>query len=125
MEDAFLDMLNKRRSVPMTSMCRYALEHLCKGKMSHEKIWPDNITSGNISRVIRMWKAKRGLPEDDEACFHTFRHTCCSRLVQRGVPIVVVQKWMGHATIQTTMRYAHLAPDSLDIALKALEGDDA
>ncbi len=50
----------------------------------------------------------------------TFRHTTCSRLVQAGFPLIVVQKWMGHATIQTTMKYAHLAPDSLDVALQAL-----
>jgi len=38
---------------------------------------------------------------------------------------VVVQKWMGHATIQTTMKYAHLAPDSLDVALAALNERNA
>lgn len=112
---------NKRRSVPMTERCRLALSDLTQGRKAHEKVFPDHLTCRNISRVIGAWKGARGMPTEDEACFHTFRHTCCSRLVQRGVPIVVVQKWMGHASIQTTMRYAHLAPDSLDIALKALE----
>ena len=76
-------------------------------------------------RLTATWKVKRGLKANDEACFHTFRHTTCSRLVQRGVPNLVVQKWMGHSTIQTIMRYAHLAPDSLDVALAALEGKAA
>jgi hypothetical protein len=33
-----------------------------------------------------------------------------------------VQKWLGHASITVTMRYAHLAPDALSNAVAALEG---
>lgn len=29
-------------------------------------------------------------------------------------------EWMGHKSIQTTLRYAHLAPKDLDVAAKAL-----
>jgi hypothetical protein len=36
--------------------------------------------------------------------------TFASRLVMAGVDICTVQEWMGHKTIQVTMRYAHLAP---------------
>lgn len=111
---------NKRRSVPMTDAVKPVVTRLMRDKKAHERLFPERITSRSISRVISLWKGKRGLPADDEACFHTFRHTTCSRLVQRGVPIAVIQKWMGHNVIETTMRYAHLAPDSLDIALAAL-----
>lgn len=44
------------------------------------------------------------------AAWHLLRHTFASRLVQAGVPLRTVAGWMGHTTIQTTMRYAHLAP---------------
>lgn len=44
---------------------------------------------------------------------HVFRHTCCSRLVIAGHDLRRVQVFMGHKTIATTLRYAHLAPDSL------------
>lgn len=111
---------NKRRSVPMTDAARSWCRLLCEGLADHEYLFADHLTCRNISRWMATWKSMQGLPKDDEACFHTLRHTCCSRLVQAGVPIVVVQKWMGHATIQTTMKYAHLAPDSLDVALRAL-----
>ena len=49
------------------------------------------------------------------------RHTCASRLVQRGVPINVVKEWLGHTTVQMTMRYAFLAPTNLMQAAQALE----
>lgn len=43
--------------------------------------------------------------------WHTLRHTYASWLVMRGVPLRVVQQYMGHASIKMTERYAHLAPD--------------
>lgn len=48
------------------------------------------------------------------------RHTCASRLVQRGVPLHLVKEWMRHKTIQMTMRYAHLAPHNFKQAAEAL-----
>ena len=56
-----------------------------------------------------------------DTLIYTCRHTCASRLVQRGVSLPVVQKWMGHKTIQVTMRYAHLSPTDLLGAVGALE----
>ena len=34
------------------------------------------------------------------------RHTCASRLVQRGVPLLVVKEWLGHNDIKMTLRYS-------------------
>lgn len=113
---------DKRRSVPITQAATDTLKARVGNLLDHEKVFPTTITTGLISRTIRRWKTKIGLPDADEACFHTFRHTTCSRLVQAGVPIAVVQQFMGHADISTTMRYAHLAPNSLEAARVALEG---
>jgi len=44
--------------------------------------------------------------------FHDLRHTFASQLASRGVSIAVIQKLLGHADIQTTMRYAKLSPDA-------------
>jgi integrase len=56
-----------------------------------------------------------------DVVLHTFRHTCASRLVQAGVDIVRVQKWLGHKDVKTTMIYAKLAPGDLDVAASVLE----
>lgn len=47
----------------------------------------------------------------DHGTPHTCRHTCASWLVQDGVPLYEVKRQLGHASIQTTEKYAHLAPD--------------
>ncbi len=66
-------------------------------------------------------KSHLGMEEDPQFVIHMLRHTCASRMVQRGVNLAVVQQWMGHSNIATTLRYAHLAPDSLAIGREALE----
>jgi site-specific recombinase XerD len=38
-----------------------------------------------------------------------FRHTCASDLLESGVPLPQVQQILGHACIQTTMRYTSVA----------------
>jgi len=42
--------------------------------------------------------------------WHVLRHTYASHLVMRNVPIRVIQELLGHATIEMTLRYAHVAP---------------
>lgn len=52
---------------------------------------------------------------------HSFRHTYASHLVMKGIGIETVSKLLGHTTLEMTMKYAHLAPDHLAEAVKALE----
>lgn len=52
--------------------------------------------------------------------WHDLRHTFCSRLVQRGANLRVVQELAGHKSITMTTRYAHLNTANLDDALALL-----
>ena len=45
---------------------------------------------------------------------HITRHTACTRMLQKGVPLPVVSQWLGHKSIQVTMRYAHFVPSVLN-----------
>jgi integrase len=50
--------------------------------------------------------------------FHDLRHTFGTRMIAKA-DIRRVQEWMGHADIQTTMRYLHYAPRDEDARLVA------
>ena len=50
--------------------------------------------------------------------FHDLRHTFGTRMIAKA-DIRRVQEWMGHADVQTTMKYLHYAPRDDDAALVA------
>ncbi len=53
---------------------------------------------------------------------HDLRHTYASLAIQRGVPLVVVSRQLGHASIAITAdTYGHLAPDAGRQAADAME----
>ena len=51
---------------------------------------------------------------------HMLRHTFASHCTMLGVPPAKIQQWMGHASLQTTERYAHLRPDFGDDLIEGL-----
>ena len=80
---------------------------------------------GMTNRRLQLaWEKPRtvlGRLSDKEFIPYICRHTCASRLVQNGVPLGVVMKWMGHRSIQVTTRYAKHAPADFENAVAALD----
>ncbi|KKX28810.1 site-specific integrase [Rhizobium sp. LC145] len=75
-------------------------------------------------RFRYIWNSAKdqvGMGIDRDIVPHVLRHTCASRLVRGGVDIRRVQMWLGHQTLQMTMRYAHLASHDLDVCVPILE----
>lgn len=59
------------------------------------------------------------------AGFHTFRHTCASRLFAGGRNAVQVQRWLGHHSPNFTLSiYVHLLDDDLGEPLALPTGND-
>ncbi len=58
--------------------------------------------------------------DDPDAVLHAWRHTSCTRMLESGENPVIVQKWHGHATITTTMRYVHYLDSHLQQAAKRM-----
>ena len=56
-----------------------------------------------------------------EIGWHDLRHTFCSHLAMKGAPVRAIQELAGHASIQTTQRYMHLAPSATRSAIDLLE----
>jgi integrase len=106
---------NTSRSIPLTSRLSTLLQN-------KEPSGPFlNINYNELHYVWGKAKEALGLANDEEFVPHCLRHTCASRLVQSGVPILTAKEFLGHKSVNITMRYAHLAPQNLKEAIKALE----
>lgn len=55
-----------------------------------------------------------------DATIHTLRHTFCSKLVQKNIPLTTIQQLANHKSYKTTLRYAHLANKQLEDAVNVL-----
>lgn len=110
---------DKAVAVPMTNRVQ---------KIYKKNYWYDfpefeKLFNLNYSELNAIWqKARKDLGYADKKFYtiHLCRHTCASRLVQRGVPILLVKDWLGHEDIENTMIYAHLAPKALHSVVEVL-----
>jgi integrase len=78
--------------------------------------------SNLMSRVLKPAAVRAGLGSwvgkplraESWVGFHTFRHTCATRLFRSGWNAVQVQKFLGHSDPGFTLRtYVHLLPEDL------------
>ena len=78
---------------------------------------------GDLSQFIvqdhlRRATAKAGI---EGVTPHTLRHTTATRLAQKGINLLQLQQFMGHGSLTTTQRYAHLAPGWGDDVVSLLD----
>ena len=129
LEERFVDMPNnqinfndrkndKAVAVPMTQRVILIMNTYCWGKKPTDKLF-----DVDYSWLNAIWqKARKDLGYADKKFYtiHLCRHTCGSRLAQRGVPILLIKDWLGHEDIENTMIYAHLQPKALHSYVEVL-----
>lgn len=62
---------------------------------------------------------KTAVPLSELVTMHTARHTFAVQSLLRGMPVTVLQRVMGHAKIQNTMRYAQVVEELQHQAMRA------
>ena len=63
---------------------------------------------------------KQALKLDEDITIHTLRHSFCSNLNKKQVPLTVIQKLANHKSISSTMRYTHTDEEQLTTAISML-----
>jgi integrase len=108
---------NRERHIPL-DIDVYEMLH--KRKKNTGYVFLDGNKPFNSPRLnLRLAKVckKAGLRK---ITWHVLRHTFASHLAMSGAPLNIVQTLLGHSSITTTMRYAHVAPSTLRTAIEML-----
>jgi len=114
----WLTKTNKPRTVPLTPRVKEVLKR--RRSAVGDKSGP--FWGLNESTFRHRWDTMRSqLPGFDDVTPHTLRHTCCTRLVLGGADVKRVMTWMGHSSIQTTMRYMQIRANDLEGRADLLE----
>lgn len=113
----------ERREVPMSERACEILKDRCRRALG-EWVFPNS--TGRRPLDAANWMTRRFRPALEAAGiedlrFHDLRHTFCSRLVMAGIQLRTVQELAGHQSYETTLRYAHLSPEHVRSAIKALD----
>lgn len=78
--------------------------------------------SDSFDRAVASVGLNHGITDSrQKVVFHTLRHTYASWLVAMGTDLYTVKELMGHGSLAMTERYAHLAPDKLQRAVRQLD----
>lgn len=94
------------RVVPVVGYARWAIRD-----------FPLKLHHRTLTRDWEQARVKAGYPH---VHIHDLRHSCASRLLWAGVSLEVVGQILGHKSLQTTRRYAHLSIEAAHEALRKI-----
>lgn len=108
----------KARHVPISSAALAVLEALPRLR-DCPYLLPNPKTQKPFNTIYHSWDTARRLAGLPEVRIHDLRHSAASNMISAGQSIYVVGQILGHRQVQTTERYAHVAPDALIAAVEA------
>lgn len=90
-------------------------------KPACNRVKPFPLKQHQTQNAWRWVRKEMELLKDKEFVSHALRYSCAGRLVNQGIDLYVVKEWLGHSTIQVKEKHAHLTPEKLTHAVKALK----
>lgn len=105
------------RTVPLTDTLRSALAELPRPLAQEAPVLPQMaplVLTRSFTRLVQGLGIKN-------LTFHDLRHDTASVPAMEGVPLRTIAEILGHRDLRMTARYAHLSPQHLRDAMRALE----
>jgi len=104
---------NKTRHIPLSPIALDMLKswrQQNQGVAANERVF-SNSKGERFDNTNKAWRALLKESGIDDFRWHDMRHDFASKLVMAGVPLNTVRELCGHTDMNTTLRYAHLAPE--------------
>jgi integrase/recombinase XerC/integrase/recombinase XerD len=113
----------KQRLVPISNLTRREIirylnrfrQQMCAIDSPYLFAMPDgrSLSVNAVQQFLRRLGEQAGL--DGLRCSpHTFRHAFATQFLANGGDVFALKDIMGHASLQTTLRYTHLQPQDLE-----------
>ncbi len=112
---ALADAKTGPRTVPLSTQARAILDRQLGTGSPFVFPSPRNPARPRCS-TLGLWDRIRHEAGIEDCRLHDLRHTMASHAVMNGVPVPVVSRLLGHADVQMTLRYAHLADRDIEAA---------
>lgn len=89
----------------------------CGKVRAEDRVFP-GAGGAKLTRIDTAWSKLVKRANLNNFRFHDLRHHFASRLVQSGIDLNTVRDLLGHADLEMVLRYAHLSPDRLTMAVE-------
>jgi len=86
-----------------------------QGKSTAQAAMSPTAVQGAVKKITRQ------IDFGKKVSLHTLRHSYATHLLEAGVSLKAIQKYMGHSSLQTTMIYLHLTETAEADSRKVIE----
>jgi len=115
----------KPRVVPITGSLKPLLEDLRQYHIQTQRqngllLSRNGVDPYNQIQVM-FGRVKEQAGITSEKGHHALRHTFATRASEKNIDLKTIQRWLGHASISTTMIYVHSTEEHLEVAARLLD----
>ncbi|MBN2661132.1 MAG: tyrosine-type recombinase/integrase [Tannerellaceae bacterium] len=72
----------------------------------------DRITASMLAERLKKLKCKAGI--DKVAGLHTLRHSIATHLLQSGMKLAQIKRFLGHSSLESTQIYTHIGNETTE-----------
>ncbi len=104
------------QEIPINKALGRLIKNHAKNKKQNEPLFKSSfgrrITNRRVGLMFQKYVKRAGI-EKEKISVHSLRHSYCSRMLDKGVNLKIIQVLAGHKSISTTERYLHIAKKRL------------